>query len=488
LDYVLVGGAALVIHGLPRSTLDIDIYVPAKEDVLNIIDKEKPEGLIVQLGGQTPLNLAVSLEKSGAKILGTSADAIDRAEDRKRFSQLVEKLGLVQPANGNAVTFEEARAVAKKIGYPVLVRPSYVLGGRAMEIVYDDSSLEHYMRKAVWASPERPILVDKFIEDAIEVDVDMIADGQTFCIGGIMEHIEEAGVHSGDAAMVLPAHTLSAQTIDKIRDYTFKLAQELNVIGLMNVQFAVKNGTVYILEVNPRASRTIPFVSKAIGVPLAKLAAKVMAGAKLKDLGFTREITPKHISVKESVLPFVKFPGIDITLGPEMKSTGEVMGIDKEFGRAYAKSQLAAYQNLPVEKGMVFISVKDKDKKAVIVQAARRLRELKFEIISTVGTAKFLEENKIIARTIQRASEGRPNVLDLMREGKIKLIINTVSGKIPRQDEVGIRSSAISLGIPVVTTLPGADACARGIEALMKHKLEVKPIQAYHRKRPSEAR
>ena len=453
-----------------------------KEDVLNIIDKEKPEGIIVQLGGQTPLNLAVPLEQAGVKILGTSADAIDRAEDRKRFSQLVEKLGLVQPANGNAVTFAEARSVARKIGYPVLVRPSYVLGGRAMEIIYDDQALEYYIQRAVWASPERPVLVDKFIEDAIEVDVDMVGDGETFCIGGIMEHIEEAGVHSGDAAMVLPAHTLTPETLDKVRDYTYRLAKELNIIGLMNVQYAVKNNTVYILEVNPRASRTAPFVSKAIGVPLAKLAAKVMAGKTLKELDFTQEIIPKHISIKESVLPFVKFPGVDITLGPEMKSTGEVMGIDTDFGRAYAKSQLAAYQNLPAVKGTVFISVKDKDKRALMVKTAKKLKDLKFEIISTLGTAKFLEENEIIARTIQRVSDGKPNVLDLIKEGKIKLIINTVSGKIPRQDEQKIRSSAIALGIPVITTLPGAEACARGIEALMKHKLGVKPIQAYHKK------
>ena len=453
-----------------------------KEDVLNIIDKEKPEGVIVQLGGQTPLNLALPLKEAGVKILGTSADAIDRAEDRKRFSELVEKLGLVQPANGNAVTFEQAKVIARKIGYPVLVRPSYVLGGRAMEIIYDDQALEYYIQRAAWASPQRPILVDKFIEDAIEVDVDMVGDGETFCIGGIMEHIEEAGVHSGDAAMVLPAHTLTPETLDKVRDYTYRLAKELNIIGLMNVQYAVKNSTVYILEVNPRASRTAPFVSKAIGVPLAKLAAKVMAGKTLKELGFTREIIPKHISIKESVLPFVKFPGVDITLGPEMKSTGEVMGIDTDFGRAYAKSQLAAYQNLPAAKGTVFISVKDKDKRTQMAKTAKKLKDLKFEIISTLGTAKFLEENGIIARTIQRVSDGKPNVLDLMKEGKIKLIINTVSGKIPRQDEQKIRSSAIALGIPVVTTLPGAEACARGIEALIKHKLGVKPIQAYHKK------
>jgi carbamoyl-phosphate synthase large subunit len=452
-----------------------------KEDVLNIIDREKPEGVIVQLGGQTPLNLAVPLEKAGVKIIGTGPDSIDRAEDRKRFAELVEKLGLTQPANGSAVTIDEARQAARRIGYPVLVRPSYVLGGRAMEIVYDDSALTHYMQRAVWASPERPVLVDKFIEDAIEVDVDMVADGETFVIGGILEHIEEAGVHSGDAAIVMPAHTLSGETINKIREYTYALARELEVVGLMNVQYAVKNGSVYILEVNPRASRTIPFVSKAIGAPLAKLAAKVMAGAKLKDLGFTKEIVPKHISVKESVMPFIKFPGIDITLGPEMKSTGEVMGIDKDFSKAYAKSQVAAYQNLPL-KGTVFISVKDKDKKPVMVSVARRLRDLRFEIISTTGTAKFLEGKGIIARTIQRVSQGKPNLLDLMRQGKVNLVVNTPSGKIPRQDEVRIRSSAIALGIPVVTTLPGAEACVSGIEALIKHKLDVKPIQQYHRK------
>jgi carbamoyl-phosphate synthase large subunit len=452
-----------------------------KEDVLNIIDREKPQGVIVQLGGQTPLNLAVPLEKAGVKIIGTTPDAIDRAEDRKRFSQLVDKLGLVQPANGTAVNVKEAKEIAQRIGYPVLVRPSYVLGGRAMEIVYDDKSLGHYMQNAVWASPERPVLVDKFIEDAIEVDVDMIADGETFVIGGILEHIEEAGVHSGDAAMVLPPHTLSEETIDKIRKYTFDLARELNVVGLMNVQYAVKNGIVYILEVNPRASRTVPFVSKAIGVPLAKLSAKVMVGEKLKDLGFTKEIIPKHICVKESVLPFVKFPGIDITLGPEMKSTGEVMGIDTDFNRAYAKSQIAAYQNLPTA-GVVFLSVKDKDKKSLIVEVSRKLLNLGFEIISTVGTAKFLEENKVYARLIKRVTQGRPNLLDLIQEGKVHLIINTVSGKIPRQDEVRIRSAAVAFGVPVVTTLPGAQACVKGIEALIRHRLGVRPLQQYHRK------
>jgi len=451
-----------------------------KEDVLNIIDKENPDGVIVQLGGQTPLNLAVPLEKAGIRIVGTTPDAIDRAEDRKRFAELVDKLGLVQPANGTAITFDEAKAVARRIGYPVLVRPSYVLGGRAMEIVYDEKSLEYYMQQATWASPERPVLVDKFIEDAIEVDVDMIADGETFVIGGILEHIEEAGVHSGDAAMVLPPHSLSTETIEKIRQYTYALARELNVVGLMNAQYAVKNGTVYILEVNPRASRTVPFVSKAIGVPLAKLAAKVMVGKSLKDLGFTQEITPKHICVKESVLPFIKFPGIDITLGPEMKSTGEVMGIDTDFSKAYAKSQLAAYQELPTQ-GTVFLSVKDNDKDPALLAVARKLVALGFKIISTFGTAKFLEENKVYARTIQRISEGKPNLIDLIRDRQVHLIINTVSGKIPRQDEVKIRSTAVAFGVPAITTVPGAEASVQGIEALIKHKLEVKPLQEYHK-------
>jgi carbamoyl-phosphate synthase large subunit len=450
-----------------------------KEDVLNIIDKENPDGVIVQLGGQTPLNLAVPLEKAGVKIIGTTPDAIDRAEDRKRFAELVEKLNLIQPQNGTAVAVDEAMAIVKKIGYPVLVRPSYVLGGRAMEIVYDDKALEYYMQNAVWASSEKPVLVDKFIEDAIEVDVDMIADGKTFVIGGIMEHIEEAGVHSGDAAMVLPPHTLSKQIIDKIRHYTYALAHELNVVGLMNVQYAVKNGTVYILEVNPRASRTIPFVSKAIGVPLAKLAAKVMVGKKLNDLKFSKEITPKYISIKESVLPFIKFPGIDISLGPEMKSTGEVMGIDTTFGKAYCKSQLAAYQNLPTQ-GTVFISVKDKDKKSIIISIAKELKNLKFKIVATSGTAKFFKDNEINAETIQRVSEGNPNLLDFLKEGRIQLIINTPSGKMPRQDEIKIRSAAIALGIPVVTTLPGADACVHGIKALIKKQLGVKSLQEYH--------
>jgi carbamoyl-phosphate synthase large subunit len=452
------------------------------EDVLNIVDVEKPDGVIVQLGGQTPLTLAVELEKAGVKIIGTSPDSIDLAEDRKRFSALVAKLGLRQPVNGTAVTVDEALAAARTIGYPVLVRPSYVLGGRAMEIVYDDASLSFYMQNAVWASPDKPVLIDRYIEDAIEVDVDMLSDGSTCVIGGIMEHIEEAGVHSGDAAMVLPPRSLSAAIMEEIRRYTYLLAGELRVIGLMNVQYAVKGNELYILEVNPRASRTVPFVSKATGVPLAKLAAKVMAGMSLKELGFTREAVPVHVSVKESVLPFVKFPGVDIALGPEMKSTGEVMGIDTDFGRAYCKSQIGALQKVPTQ-GTVFISIKDRDKTALLVQTARQLAGFGFSIVSTAGTASFLQKYGIQAETVHRVSEGKPNILERIREGKIHLIINTPSGKIPRQDEVVIRSMAVGFGIPVVTTLQGADAYTHAIRSLLAGEFGVKSIQEYLKKR-----
>jgi carbamoyl-phosphate synthase large subunit len=450
-----------------------------REDVLNIADREKPDGVIVQLGGQTPLTLAVGLEKAGVPIIGTSPDSIDRAEDRKRFSELVRALGLRQPENGSAVEVQQAVEIAHGIGYPVLVRPSYVLGGRAMEIVYDDSSLQHYMRRAVWASPERPVLIDRFVEDAIEVDVDTVSDGRTSVIGGILEHIEEAGVHSGDAAMVLPPHTLPHWMIEEIRRYTRLLAEELHVVGLMNVQYAVKGKELYIIEVNPRASRTVPFVSKATGVPLAKIAAKAMVGMSLSEIGFTEEVVPRHICVKESVLPFAKFPGVDIILGPEMKSTGEVMGIDMDFGRAYCKSQLGAMQNVPVG-GTVFISVKDKDKTQLVASVAHQLVALGFSIISTSGTASFLKENGIQADVIRRVSEGAPNILDMINGGKIQLIINSPSGKIPRQDEMPIRSIANARGVPVVTTMPGADAYAQGIRAFIRGELGVKPIQRYH--------
>ena len=481
-----IGYETIMVNSNPETvstdydTSDKLFFEPlTREDVLNIVDLEKPDGVIVQLGGQTPLTLAVELEKAGVPIMGTSPDSIDRAENRKRFSDLVSSLGLRQPENGSAVEVARALEIAHAIGYPALVRPSYVLGGRAMEIVYDDASLEHYMRRAVWVSPERPVLIDRFIEDAIEVDVDMVSDGSVSVIGGILEHIEEAGVHSGDAAMVMPPHTLPHWMIEEIRRYTQMLAHELRVVGLMNVQYAVKGKELYVIEVNPRASRTVPFVSKAIGVPLAKLAAKVMAGLTLRELGFTEEVVPRHICVKESVLPFARFPGVDIILGPEMKSTGEVMGIDTDFGRAYCKSQLGALQNVPMS-GTVFISVKDKDKTQLVVSVAHQLALLGFSIVSTAGTGRFLRANGIEAGVVRRVSEGAPNLLDLITAGGIQLIINSPSGKIPRQDEVSIRSVANSRGVPVVTTMPGADAYAQGLRAFIRGELGVKPIQRYH--------
>ncbi|MFH1692046.1 MAG: carbamoyl-phosphate synthase large subunit [Candidatus Omnitrophota bacterium] len=450
-----------------------------KEDVLNIVDKEKPWGVIVQLGGQTPLNLTLALQKAGVNIIGTSPESIDKAEDREKFKALLDKLKLRQPPNGTARTFEEAKVVASKVGYPVLVRPSYVLGGRAMEIVYDEDTLERFILQAAQVSGEHPVLIDKFMEDAIEVDVDMISDGTTSVIGGILEHIEEAGIHSGDSAMVLPPYSLSEAVINRIRQATVAMAGELNVIGLMNVQYAIRGDKIYVLEVNPRASRTIPFISKAIGVPLAKLAAKVMAGMKLQDLGFTSEIIPDYLSVKESVFPFNRFPGVDIMLGPEMKSTGEVMGIDTDFGRAYMKSQLAAGQNLPLE-GNVFVSVRDKDKRAVIF-VVKRLIDFGFGIIATDGTAKALRKNGIEVETVNKVFEGRPNIVDYIKDAKISLIINTPSGRIPREDEVKIRSTAIMHGVPCITTISGAQASVNGIEVLLKKDLGVLPLQAYHK-------
>ena len=450
------------------------------EDILNILDLEKPIGVIVQFGGQTPLNLAIPLRKAGVHILGTSADNIDIAEDRKRFKEMLHKLGLLQPENGTAFNFQEAKQVAQKIGYPVLVRPSYVLGGRAMEIVYDESTLERFIKEAAEVSGEHPVLIDNFLEDAIEVDVDMIGDGETFVIGGIMEHIEEAGIHSGDSAMALPPYTLSPDILRNIREATYKMAAELHVVGLMNVQYAVKEDKAYVLEVNPRASRTIPFVSKAIGVPLAKLATKIMLGVKLKDLGFTKEVIPGYVSVKESVFPFNRFPGVDIILGPEMKSTGEVMGIDVDFGRAYIKSQIAAGQN-PPRKGNVFISVRDKDKRQVVF-IAKKLRDLGFHIYATSGTASALEKNDIKVLVLPKIAEARPNILDLMKDGKIQLVINTPTGRIPRQDEIKIRSQVILYNIPYTTTISGAQATVNGIEALVKKDLGVMSLQEYHKK------
>jgi len=450
------------------------------EDVLNIVDLEKPAGVIVQFGGQTPLNIAVPLEKAGVKILGTSPDSIDRAEDRKRFQEMLKKLKLKQPENGTATSFEEAQVVASKIGYPVVVRPSYVLGGRAMEVVYDDEGLRNFMEKAKEASPERPILVDKFLEDAAEVDVDAIADGERCVIGGIMEHIEEAGIHSGDSAMVLPPHTLGKETVSKIKKYTHALALELGVKGLLNIQYAVKNNIVYVLEVNPRASRTIPFISKAINVPLAKLATKVMMGSTLKEIGFTKEININYFAVKESVFPFIKFPGVDAILGPEMKSTGEVMGVAKTFDDAFAKSQIAAGQKLP-QKGKVFISVKDKDKRS-IVSLARKLSELGFKIFATSGTADVLKRNDIKSKILPKLHEGRPNVIDFIKDRKVDLIINTPAGKATKVDETKIRSQAILYSVPLITTMAGAHVSVRSIEKMVKRKtINVKSIQDYHK-------
>ena len=456
------------------------------EDVLHIYEREQCWGAIAQFGGQTPLNLALGLQKNGVNIIGTSPQSIEIAEDRKLFAAMLDKLEIPQPPNGLATNAEEALAASKKLGYPVLVRPSFVLGGRAMQIVYSDAELSHYMKFAVEASPERPVLVDKFLEDATEVDVDCIADvGQfddpkkgTIVIGGILEHIEFAGVHSGDAAMVLPPHTLTKRVIETIREYTHAMARELKVVGLMNVQYAVKDGKVFVLEVNPRASRTVPFVSKAIGVPLAKLAAKIMAGKTLKELGFTKEAWPKYWAVKESVFPFNRFHGQDILLSPEMRSTGEVMGLDSDLGIAYAKSQMAANSSLPAG-GKVFISVSDAHKKQ-IASIARQFSGLGFELTATGGTAAVLEKAGLTVQRVMKLLEGRPNVIDLMKNKEIQLVINTPSGAVPREDEIKIRTTAIYTGTPIITTLSGAKAAALGIAALKKTGYSVKTLQEYH--------
>src|SRR5580692_8388241 len=458
------------------------------EDVLHIYEREKCWGAIAQFGGQTPLNLALGLQKNGVNIIGTSPESIEVAEDRKLFAAMLRKLDIPQPPNGLATNEEEALEASKKLGYPVLVRPSFVLGGRAMQIVYSDAELSHYMKFAVEASPMRPVLVDKFLEDATEVDVDCITDIGLFenpqpgegsiVIGALLEHIEFAGVHSGDATMVLPPHTLSQPVIEVIRRYTHALARELKVIGLMNVQYAVKGDTVYVLEVNPRASRTVPFVSKAIGVPLAKLAARVMAGKSLKELGFTAEVWPTHWAVKESVFPFNRFHGQDILLSPEMRSTGEVMGLDADLGIAYAKSQMAANAPLPVG-GRVFISVSDAHK-AHLPEVAKLYTDLGFELVATSGTAAVLEKAGLKVRRIFKLTEGRPNALDLLKNREIQLVINTPAGQAPRADEVKIRTTAVYTNTPIMTTLSGAKAAALGIAALKKSGYAVHTIQEYH--------
>jgi carbamoyl-phosphate synthase large subunit len=456
------------------------------EDVLHIYEREGCWGAIAQFGGQTPLNLALGLQKNGVNIIGTSPQSIEVAEDRKLFAAMLDKLGIPQPPTGLATNEAEALTAARRLGYPVLVRPSFVLGGRAMQIVFSDNELSHYMRVAVEASPERPVLVDKFLEDATEVDVDCIADvgrfenpsDGTIVMGGILEHIEFAGVHSGDAAMVLPPHTLSPGVIETIRQYTHAMARELRVIGLMNVQYAVKGDKVFVLEVNPRASRTVPFVSKAIGVPLAKLAARVMAGKTLKELGFTAEIRPAYWAVKESVFPFNRFHGQDILLSPEMRSTGEVMGLDADLGIAYAKSQMAALSPLPLS-GRVFISVSDADKNR-IVEVARRFVENGFQLVATTGTALVLEKAGLKVQRVFKLAEGRPNALDLLKNREIQLVINTPAGQAPRADEVKIRTTAVYTNTPIMTTVSGADAASMAIAALRKSGYSVKTIQEYH--------
>jgi carbamoyl-phosphate synthase large subunit len=449
------------------------------EDVMNIVERERPRGVIVQFGGQTPLKLVVPLERAGVPILGTPPDAIDRAEDRRRFSDLLDRLGLAQAPGSTARSYEEASRIAAHIGYPVLVRPSYVLGGRAMQIVYDEADLQNYMKEAVRVSPEHPILVDKFLEDALEIDVDAIADGHRVVVGGVMEHVEKAGVHSGDSACALPPYSLGDDQIERIQAQARALATELGVIGLLNIQFAIKNEQIFVLEVNPRASRTVPFVSKAIGVPLAKLATRVMLGDTLVGLGFGEEREVRHIAIKEAVFPFIKFPGVDTILGPEMKSTGEVMGIDHDFRKAYVKSQLSAGSPLPTS-GKVFVSVKNRDKRAVL-QLSKRLAEMGFSLVATVGTAKLLQRQGMAVETVYKVNESyRPNIVDLMKRGEIALVFNTPEDGRARKDSYLIRRTAVTQNIPYYTTVDGAQAAIGGIEALLKGEISVKPLQEYH--------
>ena len=450
------------------------------EDVLNIVDREQPEGVIVQFGGQTPLNLALGLQEAGVPIIGTSPDDIARSEDRKLFKEVLDQNGLAQPPNGIATSIEEAAPIAESIGYPVIVRPSYVLGGRAMQIVYNEELLMGYMRSAVAASPEHPILIDKYLEDAIEVDVDAISDGNITVIGGIMEHIEEAGIHSGDSDCVLPPYTLAEDQIDQLKEYTYALAKTLNLCGLMNVQYAIRNDRIFVLEVNSRASRTIPFVSKAIGVPLAKLAARVMAGKTLRELGFTAEIVPEYFSVKAPVFPFDRFPGADSRLGPEMKSTGEVMGIDMNLSRAFAKAQDACGDKLPLE-GTAFISVRNKDKRAILF-IAKKLWDMGFQLIATHGTAKVLRRNGMEVTLVHSIGKGRPTIYDYIKNHAVALIINTPTGDSHHSNERLIRKMAIEHDIPLFSTIAGASGAVNGIDALRRGEISVSPLQSYYEK------
>ena len=451
------------------------------EDVMNIIEKEKPDGVIVQFGGQTPLKLAVPLERAGVKIIGTSPDSIDIAEDRKRFNVLVEKLKLLQPESGTATSYRQAVQIADRLGFPLLVRPSFVLGGRAMEVVYDKTAFKACIERAIEVSGEHSVLIDKFLDDATELDVDAISDGKRVVIGAVMEHIEEAGIHSGDSACSLPPFSLSKKILDEIERQARLLALALKVKGLMNIQFAVKDDKVYILEVNPRASRTIPFVSKSIGVPLAKLAAKIMAGMTLDELGFTKEVYRilHYFTVKESVFPFLKFPGTDTLLGPEMLSTGEVMGISDDFGIAFAKSQIAAGNSLPL-KGNVFFSVKDVDKQRA-VEIARKFHQMGFKILATKGTCIEFIKNNIPTEFVLKVTEGRPNIIDLIISKKVDLVINSAIGNLAVADSYAIRRNALEKQIPYVTTIRGAAAVVNAVDKLKKAKIDVKPIQLYYR-------
>ncbi|MEP4077484.1 carbamoyl-phosphate synthase large subunit [Haloferula sp.] len=481
-----LGYEAIMVNSNPETvstdydTSDKLFFEPLTlEDVLNICDQEKPDGVIVQFGGQTPLNLAADLKRHGVPIIGTSPESIELAEDRKFFSALLDKLGLKQAEAGTAVSEDEAVVIANRIGYPVLVRPSFVLGGRAMMIVYEDTELRKYMREAVDVSPDRPVLVDRFLDGAVEVDVDCISDGTKSVVGAIMQHIEQAGIHSGDSACCIPSYSLSEKILKEIDSAAKNLAKELEVRGLMNIQFAVKDEELYVIEVNPRASRTVPFVSKATGVPLAKFAAQIMVGKTLDELGFTETIIPPHFSVKEAVFPWARFPGIDIVLGPEMKSTGEVMGIDADWGMAYAKSQISAFNPLPTE-GNVFLSVVDRDKDEAM-GIARDLVELGFTVWATGGTYQRLKDEGIpCERVFKLHEQRRPNVVDMMKNGEISFVINTPSDQAAREDEVKIRSTAISTKISHATNLAAAVACVKAIRSLKEQELTVKALQEFH--------
>jgi carbamoyl-phosphate synthase large subunit len=451
------------------------------EDVMNVIEEEKPEGIIVSFGGQTPLKLAKPLEEAGVKLLGTSSEGIDIAEDRKRFGELLKRLKIPHPEFGTAYSVTEAVDVASLIKYPVLVRPSYVLGGRAMEICYNEESLKHYMQTAADVSPDKPVLIDRFLEDAFEFDVDAVADGDDVVIGAIMEHIEEAGIHSGDSAAVIPPYMITDKCLKEIRDYTNMLAKGLKVVGLMNIQFAMKDDIVYILEVNPRASRTVPFVSKSIGLPLAKIAAKIMLGKKLKDMNLDATNHHfNHIAIKEAVFPFNRFARVKVFLGPEMRSTGEVMGIDTNFGAAYAKSQAAAGNPLP-ESGSVFFSVNDNDKNENTIAIARDFTNLGFKIIATEGTSKFLVSNGISNEKIFKVSESRPNIVDHIKNGKVQFIVNTPLGEEARFDEYSIGWAAIEHRVSFATTLSAASAAVKAIKSLQSGELTVRAIQDFHK-------